>query len=77
MTTTPKFTQSFRSFRNGGGGHALVLVSEGFAAIEIEADYALGGYSLFREGDDDRVSNHRTVREARAAAIAAREIDQA
>lgn len=76
MTTKTTFTREFGTFTNGGGGHTLVLASAGYADILVQTDYANGGYSLFRRGDADVVSNHRTQRDAKAAALAALATDR-
>lgn len=73
----PKFTTERGTFAQGGSGRSFVLASEGYADLLVQRDNTLGGYSVFRRGDDDVVSNHRSQAEAKAAAVEAWKIDQA
>jgi hypothetical protein len=76
-TQTPKFTREFGSLVQGGTGHTAVLASPGQADLLVQRDDVLGGYSVFRRGDRDVVSNHRLQGDAKAYALAAYAIDQA
>lgn len=75
-TAAPKFTQTHVfGLRDGSTGKRLSLASPGFPDIEIEKNTRLGGFVIYREGDDDAISLHRTQRDAKEAALEALAID--